>query len=132
MNKNESTIQDSIRVALSTEGISNWRNNSGVLPNHVGTPVRFGLGNESKKINKVSKSSDLIGIVPMLIEQRHVGTTVGVFLAVECKKEIFQFNPNNEKDVAQLNFINHVNSRGGIGGFCRNEAEFLQYLKGRM
>ncbi len=75
--------------------------------NRANQPVRFGLGNVSARINKVRKSSDLIG-----------WTCKGLFIAVETKKPGWKFNPNHADHIAQLNFIEYVIRSGGIGCFA--------------
>ena len=75
----EAQVQQELRVLAPHHGSRLWRNNSGVLPDRTGRPVRYGLANESKELNKVLKSSDLIGLTPVLIEQRHVGRIAGLF-----------------------------------------------------
>lgn len=94
------------------------RNNSFVLKNQEGTPVRAGLGNISHEQNKKFKSSDQIGITPTIITQEMVGKTIGIFTAVEFKKEGWKFNPSDERELAQLTFIEWVIVRGGLAGFA--------------
>ncbi len=127
---NESTIQADMRVAVSKSGGITWRNNSGVLINEIGVPVRFGLGNESSKLNKNVKSSDLIGITPVLITADHIGRTLGVFTAIECKPSTWVFRQSDAHAVAQLAYINRVNALGGFAGFCNDVDYFSKYLRG--
>lgn len=100
-----STVQR-IRLDASAAGVTLWRNNSGVMINPNGRPVRFGLGNESPAFNRVMKSSDLIGITP-----------AGRFVAIEVKKPGWKWR-GTEREVAQANFLNHVNKCGGFGAFA--------------
>ena len=123
--KNESTIQAEVRAVFSTNGGIIWRNNSGVLPSADGRPVRFGLGNDSSRINKVMKSADLIGIVPMVILPEHVGMTVGVFAAIEAKAEGWVYSGKG-RETAQANFLKKVTSLGGIGGFCSDSSKIFE------
>jgi len=88
------------RMAAARVGGLLWRNNVGarkVKDTHicpscefkfeiVNPPLRWGLCNDSAKLNKGLKSSDLIGIKPLLITPAHVGRVVGQFAAVEEKK----------------------------------------------
>jgi len=98
------------------------RNNSGTLPNPTtGTPIRFGLGNDSHQINTVFKSSDLIGITPIKCPCGH---TYGVFTALEIKNPDWKFDFKNKNDQAQQNFINIVKQNSGIGSFVKNQEEF--------
>lgn len=113
----ESIAQAEVLVRAPELNVQIWRNNSGVLLDVNGRPVRFGLGNESKKINDVMKSSDLIGIGPQ-----------GRFLAVEMKPTDWT-KPRNKREHAQLRFINEVNQRGGIGFFCTSVLEFENMIR---
>ena len=126
--KNESTVQDEIRIGISQLGGTVWRNNSGVLNDKNGRPVRFGLGNDSARVNKAIKSADLIGIMPVVITPDMVGQTLGVFVAIECKAENWAYNDNNAHSRAQKNFLDHVQSKGGIAGFCNTSSGLINLL----
>ncbi len=115
--KNESTVSDENTLLLASYGGKIMRNNSGVLVNDVGTPVRFGLGNVSAKVNKVFKSSDQIGILPVVITPAMVGKTVGVFIAVEDKREGLHYTGKGTEP-GQLKFIEWVRRLGGIACFA--------------
>ena len=104
------------------------RNNSFVLKNKEGTPVRAGLGNISQEQNKKFKSSDYVGITPIKITPDMVGKTIGIFTAVEFKKEGWIFNPNDDHEKAQLAFIDWVNARGGIAGFAASVDDVVKLL----
>lgn len=112
---NESNTQKLIMLSLAKAGSKIWRNNTGVLKNADGVPVRFGL---------CVGSSDLIGITPVIITPDMVGQAVGVFTAVEVKTETGR--PTKE----QLNFINAVKAAGGIAGIARSPREALELLRG--
>lgn len=103
------------------------RNNSGVLPNPTtGTPIRFGLGNDSTRINNLFKSSDLIGITPTKCPCGHV---YGVFTALEIKNPNWTFDFQNKNDRAQQNFINLVKKNSGLGSFIQNQEDFYNVYK---
>lgn len=124
--KDESEVQQNISTQAMHHGCTLMRNNSGCLPNQDGTPVRYGLGNISKKRNKLIKSSDLIGITQVKITPEMVGQTIGVFTAIEVKKEAW--SPNKKLDIdekAQKAFIDWVRFLGGIAGFA-NSTESLK------
>lgn len=108
-----------IRLGADRWGWSLWRNNSGVLPDATGRPVRYGLGNESDRINAVMKSSDWIGI-----------DAGGRFVAVEQKPPGWVFR-GSAREVAQLNFINHVKAKGGVACFATCWADVIRELEGR-
>lgn len=117
----ESAIQTNIRLEASRLGMRLWRNNVGVAHDaEAGTYVRYGLANESTQMNKVVKSGDLIGIRPMIITQAHVGIVVGQFVSREVKHGKWRYT-GTEREVAQLNWINIVNSMGGDGKFVTGE-----------
>lgn len=126
--RNEATIQDACRLKINTTGGTLWRNNSGACTDATGRIIRYGLGNDSQRINAVMKSSDLIGIQPVRIQPHHVGQTFGLFVAVECKPEGWKLRDSDKRAQAQLNFINRVNILGGAGMFCTNEQDLLAVL----
>lgn len=96
----EADIQAQIMRALSEAGCLVFRNNTGVLKDNRGVPVRFGL---------CPGSSDLIGIAPD-----------GVFLAIEVKTALGQ--PTDK----QLRFIEAVRARGGRAGVARSAADAVK------
>lgn len=69
-----------------------WRNNVGATPakcpscNAKQQPIRYGLSNDSAKLNEKIKSHDLIGIVPRLITPDMLGSVIGQFGSVEAKR----------------------------------------------
>ena len=113
---NEKYIQQAVRLEASQKGCRLWRNNSGVAFNKNGQPVRFGLGNESAKLNAEFKSADLIGIRPVIVRPEHVGRVFGVFLAREVKHGFWKFR-GTKREKAQQNFLELVISLGGDAGF---------------
>ena len=68
--------------------------------------------NESAQMNKTIKSSDLIGIRPVLVGPQHLGTTIGQFVAREVKAGSWKWG-GTDREVAQMRFIDMVNSLGG-------------------
>lgn len=129
--KDESTIQQEIQIAGMKYASNLHRNNSGAMTDETGRLVRFGLGNISAQHSKQWKSSDLIGITSVVITPDMIGKVIGVFTAVEVKKE--DWNPTkklDERETAQLNFINWVKQRGGYSGFARS-VDDLKAIIGR-
>lgn len=117
----ESAIQTNIRLEASRLGIRLWRNNVGVMHDaEAGIYVRYGLANESKQMNEVIKSGDLIGIRPITITPEHVGRVIGQFVSREVKHGKWRYT-GTPREVAQLNWINIVNVMGGDGAFCNGE-----------
>ena len=105
--KSEANISNQIRVVATALGMILWRNNVGAYSEkHPPTPgSRWGLANDSKKMNRLVKSSDLIGITPVKIESHHIGKTLGVFTAIEVKKHGWRFT-GTDRENAQFKFIN--------------------------
>ena len=112
MGMSEADVQAHIRLAVSKMGWTIWRNNVGVLKDARGVPVRYGLANDSARVNAVFKSADLIGIRPLIITQEMVGKTVGQFVSIECKAE--NWTPGKDKhQFAQANWRDKVRLLGG-------------------
>lgn len=112
----ESSVQTRVRLEASRIGARLWRNNTGVLQDERGVPVRYGLCNESKQQNAACKSADLIGIKPIIITQGMVGSTIGQFMAREVKAGNWHYT-GTPREVAQLKFLEIVNGLGGDGRF---------------
>lgn len=114
--KSEAYAQSQVRLEAAQKGLVLWRNNVGALLDETGRPVRYGLANDSKEVNAVIKSSDLIGIRPVRIEPRHVGLILGQFVGREVKAPGWQYT-GTEREVAQLTFAKKVLAMGGDAGF---------------
>jgi len=115
--KSEAWAQSALRIEASRKGVKLFRNNVGALADKTGRFVRYGLANDSEAINKVLKSGDLIGTKPVLIEQWHVGHVFGQFVSREMKSPGWQYT-GTDREVAQLNWINLINSCGGDAAFA--------------
>jgi len=102
----ETDVQNLCRMRAQELGAVLWRNNVGAMKDQRGIPVRFGLANDSARINEVFKSSDLIGIAPG-----------GRLLAVECKDPEWRWT-GTDHERAQHAFILDVRKRGGLAGFA--------------
>lgn len=115
--------QSLLRIHAAENGVWLTRNNVGALIDERGVPVRYGLANESKEQNKHIKSADLIGIRPILIGPQHLGKVIGQFVSVECKHETWKYK-GDAHEVAQLNWSNFVNSKGGFACFASQPVIF--------
>lgn len=111
--KNESLVQQEIRLKASQKGIILWRNNSGCMKTPSGGFVRFGLGNESKEMNERFKSADLIGITPYVITADDIGKTVGIFTSIEVKREGWK-NDNSTRSKGQFAWAKLITKLGGV------------------
>jgi len=118
----EGATQGAIRLEARRRGATLWRNNVGVLPDRMGRPVRFGLANDSAKLNERVKSSDLIGITPVKIGAAQLGRVLGVFTAVECKRGVWGWTGTG-REKAQRRFIDLVRLYGGLAQFARSPEE---------
>lgn len=116
----EAAVQNRVRLEASRQGWPLWRNNVGVLKDERGVPLRFGLANDSAPLNAVLKSSDLIGIRPVLIGPEHLGRTIGQFVAREVKRPDWTYRGGKHEE-AQLRFIEYVTSLGGDAQFTNGE-----------
>lgn len=124
--QSEMALQQRLRVLAAQHGTPLLRNNSGASTDQSGRVIRYGLGNDSEKINKVFKSSDLIGIWPVVITPEMVGSTVGVFFAVEVKAPGWRMRPSDRHAQAQANFGEWVKRHGGFFTFATSETDVWQ------
>lgn len=113
----EAHVQSVVRLEAPAAGVRLWRNNVGALLDDRGIPVRYGLANESPKLNKRLKSSDLIGWRRVVITVADVGRTIAQFLARECKPGGWRYS-GDEHEAAQLRWIELVASEGGDAKFA--------------
>jgi len=115
---NETPVQQRVRVRASELNVTLWRNNSGACYDDTGRLIRYGLANDSKEMNAVIKSSDLIGITPLVITPDMVGQTIGVFTAIETKASDWTRQPGDKRAEAQAKFHDIVQRNGGFAGFA--------------
>ena len=124
----ETAVQQRVMLEWASQGGQVWRNNVGVAIDLTGRHIRYGLANISKKMNKDIKSSDLIGITPVLIQQHHVGRVMGVFTATECKPSGWTFKLTDERAVAQKNYHDIVTAVGGLAGFATGPDDYYRIM----
>lgn len=115
MSESESENMQTIRLEASRRGWLLLRNNSGAYFDKHGRIIRYGLGNDSAKVNAAIKSPDLIGIRTVTITPDMVGMTIGQFVAIETKKKGWRMDKTAK---AQANFGKIITERGGIFQFA--------------
>lgn len=113
----EAAVQNLVRLEATRLGGRLWRNNVGVAMDERGVPIRYGLCNDSQKLNKLVKSSDLIGVMPRLVTPDMVGRVVGIFTAREIKTPGWVYR-GSDRERAQLKFLEIVAGLGGNAGFA--------------
>lgn len=114
--RSEAWVQSAVRLEASKLGWRLFRNNVGAFQDSTGRWVRYGLANDSAALNKKLKSGDLVGIKPVVVTPEMVGQKLGVFVSREVKQEGWRYT-GTEREVAQLAWINLVNSLGGDAAF---------------
>lgn len=115
----ESYIQQAVVVDGSKNGGKLMRNNVGALQDTTGRWVRYGLMNQSKKMNSKIKSSDLIGWNRITIGPEHVGQRIAQFKAREVKEGGWTYKAT-PREKAQKSFIDWVNLNGGDAKFVNS------------
>lgn len=104
--RTEANILNDCLIALAEAGHLVWRQNTGVLKDANGRPIKFGL---------CKGSSDIIGL-----------TSTGVFLAVECKTATGRIRPE------QKLFIAAVRKSGGRAGIARSAEDAVRIARGEI
>ena len=107
-------MEKNIRLCAAKLGMTLWRNNAGCAVDQSGRVIRYGLANDSKQLNAIIKSSDLIGFT--------IINGVAVFTALEIKPLGWK-KPLNDRERAQEKFIELVNRSGGLAGFITCEQD---------
>lgn len=113
----EAAVQAAVRLEAARKGVRLFRNNVGMLMDATGRPVRYGLANDSKQVNEVLKSSDLVGWRPVLIQPHHVGTVIGQTVLRETKKVGWRYT-GDAHEKAQLNWLTLGTADGCDAAFC--------------
>lgn len=119
----EASVQQQIRLDASRRGVRLFRNNVGACKDDTGRLIRYGLANDSAQVNARIKSSDLIGITPIIITPEHIGMTMGVFTSIEVKKTGWTYR-GTDREEAQLRWLILVSGMGGIGRFSTGEGMY--------
>lgn len=119
-NNSEAHVQSLVRLRAPGAGIRAFRNNVGVLKDERGVPVRYGLANDSPKLNDRLKSSDLIGWRRRTVTPDMVGGVIAQFWSAECKRVGWTYT-GTPREVAQLAWIQLVVADGGDAKFTVGE-----------
>lgn len=114
----EANQQQLIRLAAPRHNAQLLRNNSGACTDQTGRVIRYGLGNDSAKLNKVFKSSDLIGFQTVTVTPDMIGHKLAVFMGVEVKAPGWSLRPGDKRAQAQQSFGDWVTQHGGIFRFA--------------
>lgn len=121
--RQEAFVQSQVRLDAARTGLGHlFRNNVGAGKVNGEGFMRWGLANDSEKVNKVVKSGDLIGWYRLQIEPHHVGTTVAQFWSLECKRPGWTWT-GTEREVAQQNWATLVTANGGRASFTTGETQ---------
>lgn len=122
----ESLAQANVRTSIARQGAMAWRNNVGATKsrcpdcNAPQVPIRFGLANDSSRLNKRIKSSDLIGCIPRVITPAMVGSTIGQFASLECKRPGWTYT-GNAREAGQAAWLALISRLGGFAQFTTGE-----------
>lgn len=119
----EAKVQANVSLEASQAGARLWRNNVGACKDDRGNFIRYGLCNESKRMNESLKSSDLIGVTPVEITYAMVGGVIGQFTAREAKPENWTYS-GTPREKAQLKYMMLVLSLGGNASFVTGPGTF--------
>ena len=117
--RSEAYVSSAVRLEATGKGLKLWRNNVGAGELTNGNFIRWGLANDTKQVNKVCKSSDLIGIRTIVVGPELVGCRLGIFVARETKPEGWVYT-GTERERAQLAFLALAYSMGADAGFCNS------------
>lgn len=121
-NRSEARVQQQVRIAVARQGAYSWRNNVGATPAKCPdcqaprTPVRYGLANDSSRLNQRMKSSDLILAIPRIVTDSMVGTRIAQFGSIECKPAGWQYT-GTAREVGQMTWLSLVAAAGGFATF---------------
>lgn len=116
----EAAISNVIRLEATHKGKRLFRNNVGAGFLQDGSFIRWGLANDTARVNDHCKSSDLIGISGEVITSADVGQPRGRFVAREVKRENWRWC-GDDHETAQLRFLELIASYGGDAAFSQGE-----------
>jgi hypothetical protein len=118
--KSEAFATSLMLLEASRKGVRLWRNNVGALQDKTGRVVRYGLANESAKLNAVLKSPDYIGWRTVVIQPQHVGMRFGQAVLREVKAPGWNYTGQG-REPAQKAFLDMGAAAGCDAAFCTGE-----------
>lgn len=124
--ESEARAQQRARLTIAQQGAYAFRNNVGATPsrcpdcNAPQRVVRYGLANDSQRLNERIKSSDLILAIPRVITTAMAGTTIAQFGAVEVKRPGWTFTGKG-REAGQQAWLALVAKAGGFATFSTGE-----------
>lgn len=133
----ESAAQKQVRLSIARQGALSWRNNVGATQTRchhrdcggklvcavchtAPQQVRYGLANDSPRLNAQIKSHDLILGIPRHITPAMVGTTLLQFGSVEAKRPGWVFSGKG-REAGQAAWGALIQSKGGFAAFSTGE-----------
>lgn len=126
--QSEAWAQQQQRFIVARAGGLAWRNNVGATPARCPDcgaqrqPVRYGLANESARLNEQVKSSDLICAIPRVIRPQDVGRTIAQFGSIECKPPGWKFTGKG-REAGQAAWLALISKIGGFAAFSCGDVE---------
>lgn len=120
--KSEAWAQQQARLSVAQRGALSFRNNVGATPakcpecNAKQRPVRYGLANDSARLNKEIKSGDLILAIPRQITAPMVGSCILQFGTAECKRPGWTYT-GKDQEPGQLAWNSLIARHGGYATF---------------
>lgn len=126
--KSEAWAQQQVRLKVAHAGGLSWRNNVGATPSRCPgcgarqQPVRYGLANDSAKLNERIKSSDLICAIPRLIRPQDVGRTIAQFGSIETKRPGWRYT-GAKQESGQAAWLALIERIGGFATFSTGDIE---------
>jgi hypothetical protein len=122
----EARVQSLVRLEAAAAGVWLTRNNVGAYQDPKSPRwIRYGLANESKQQNAVTKSADLIGFRRRVIVSADVGNVIAQFTSREVKKTGWVLRPNDPHEAAQVRWRDFINSNGGDAAFVSGPGSFI-------
>lgn len=126
--KSEAWAQQQVRFKAAQTGALAFRNNVGATPSKCKAcgapqqPLRYGLANDSARLNAEVKSSDLILAIPRRIEPHHVGTTIAQFGSIETKRPGWKYTGKGQ-EAGQAAWLTLIRKVGGFAAFSTGDIE---------